>query len=299
MKQFSKHRYLFFLSIYMFLLSCSPTASFTIDKNEGVVPAIFAFKNKSKKAQNYLWDFGDGTQTIDANPTHRYFASGNYNISLIASSGKKTSKISQKIQILAPTKCLIELVTSAGTMLIELHNDTPLHRDNFLRLIENGYYSDLLFHRVIKGFMIQAGDPDSRNAPEGRRLGMGGPSYTIAAEINDTLVHIRGALSAARTEDNVNPQKASSGSQFYIVHGKPISNDQLTDISLQRDIKYTPNASRTYNKVGGSPQLDKEYTVFGQVIEGFEIIEKITDAQTDEADRPIDDIKIIKISVIK
>jgi cyclophilin family peptidyl-prolyl cis-trans isomerase len=162
---------------------------------------------------------------------------------------------------------VVLMKTTMGNMKIKLYNETPLHRDNFIKLVKEKYYDGLLFHRVIKDFMIQGGDPDSRNAPAGKMLGMGGPGYTVPAEILPQIKHKKGSLAAAR--DN-NPQKASSGSQFYIVH-----NDN------------------------GTPHLDGQYTVFGEVIEGMDVINKIATVKTAPGDRPVEDVKIISVEIVR
>jgi len=183
----------------------------------------------------------------------------------------------------------ILIETSFGNMKAKLYNRTPKHRDNFIKLASEGFFNDLLFHRVIKGFMIQGGDPDSKGAAPEARLGGGGPGYTIPAEFVPELFHKKGALSAARRGDQGNPNKESSGSQFYVVQGKPVPPAQL---------KQLPEIRReAYAAVGGTPFLDDNYTVFGEVVEGLEIIDKIAAVQTAPGDRPVEDVKM-KISVI-
>ena len=200
------------------------------------------------------------------------------------------------VQITAPERCLVEIETDFGTMTAELYNSTPKHRDNFIKLAEEGYYNDLLFHRVINGFMIQGGDPNSRNAPAGQMLGSGGPNYQIPAEFVDTLAHVKGALAAARTN---NPEKKSSGSQFYIVQGGgPVNEQMLNQIEASKGFHYTPEQREQYQSLGGTPFLDRDYTVFGRVIKGLEVIDKIAATQTSAGDRPVKDVKM-KMRVIK
>jgi len=187
------------------------------------------------------------------------------------------------------TYVLIE--TDFGNMKVVLYNSTPLHRDNFIKLAEDEFYNDLLFHRVIKGFMIQGGDPNSKNAAPGQRLGSGGPGYTIPAEIN--ALHIKGALSAARTQ---NPEKASSGSQFYIVQGKPVQAFELDRYTQRHGHPYTEAQKKLYMELGGTPMLDYDYTVFGEVVEGMDVIDKIANQET-QAERPVEDIRM-KITVL-
>jgi cyclophilin family peptidyl-prolyl cis-trans isomerase len=184
--------------------------------------------------------------------------------------------------------------TDFGDMTGVLYNETPKHRDNFKKLIEQGFYDGLLFHRVISGFMIQGGDPDSKNAKPGQRLGSGGPGYTTPAEINPALIHKKGALSAARLPDQANPQKASSGSQFYIVQGKKQSAASLS--SSPRN--YTDEQKKIYETAGGTPFLDGGYTVFGEITEGLDVIDKIAAVQKDANDRPLQDVRIT-IKIVK
>lgn len=174
-----------------------------------------------------------------------------FNLSLMSQSQKQEKVIKFVIH------------TDFGDMTGKLYNETPLHRDNFVKLANSGYYDGLLFHRIIFGFMIQGGDPDSKNAKPGQQLGSGGPNYTVPAEFVPTLTHKRGALAAARTGDQVNPKKASSGSQFYIVQPEK-----------------------------GAHFLDGQYTVYGEITDGFEVIDKIASAPKDKADRPTTDIKM-------
>ena len=187
---------------------------------------------------------------------------------------------------------MVRIKTPYGDMLVELSDETPKHRDNFLSLVEKGYYNGLLFHRVMRNFMIQGGDPDSRNASKGQMLGSGGPGYTIPAEFNPNLVHIKGAVAAARRGDQVNPQRASSGSQFYIVQGKTFTDAELDQIERDNHIKYTPEQREAYKTIGGTPFLDGQYTVFGKVTEGLDVIDQITAQPTDRANRPLEDIEM-------
>ncbi|MDH3650389.1 MAG: peptidylprolyl isomerase, partial [Saprospiraceae bacterium] len=179
-----------------------------------------------------------------------------------------------------------------------LYDATPQHRDNFLKLADEGYFDSLLFHRVIPGFMIQGGDPESRNAPAGKRLGTGGPGYQVPAEFDPNLIHRKGALAAARTGGPVNPEKKSSGSQFYIVQGEPIGDNELKLFERRKGFDYGDEARAVYQEIGGTPFLDMDYTVFGEVIEGLEIIDKIASTATNADDRPMDDV-IMKIVVIE
>ncbi len=194
--------------------------------------------------------------------------------------------------------------TNIGDMVIRLSDSTPLHRDNFLKLVKVGFYDSVLFHRVIKNFMIQSGDPDSKSAPAGIPLGNGGPGYTVPAEFRTTLFHKKGVIAAARTGDNVNPQKASSGSQFYIVQGKIFTDTELDALESSRmnGRKIPADKREVYKTNGGTPHLDENYTVFGETIKGIEVVDKIAAVLTSKGsdrDRPVEDIRIIKAKLIK
>lgn len=243
---------------------------------------------------------------------------------------------------------LVEFKTTEGDIIVELYNDTPLHRDNFLKLVKDGTYDGVLFHRVIDNFMIQTGDPKSKDAKPGDMLGAGDPGYTIEAEIKyPKHFHKAGALAAARTGDNFNPERRSSGSQFYIVTGRPVSEAMLENKQMSL---YQQELQKTFNKLaeqhmdeirrltdagdkealeelrqqliketestvsmtpipdevkaeylekGGAPHLDGEYTVFGEVVKGMDVVKKIEKVETDQRDRPLQDIKVISAKIIK
>lgn len=198
-------------------------------------------------------------------------------------------------------RSIVLMETTAGNIRLALSDDTPLHRDNFLMLVNEGYYDSTLFHRVIASFMIQGGDPDSRKALPGQMLGNGGPGYTIPAEFDlPYLYHWRGALAAARDGDEVNPEQESSGSQFYIVWGKkqtPTDIRKVRDMLADKGISLTSQMIDDYEMNGGTPHLDGQYTVFGEVIEGMEVVNKIQGAKTDNNDRPLEDIKVLHMRV--
>lgn len=199
----------------------------------------------------------------------------------------------------------VELTTTEGTIILRLYDSTPLHRDNFLRLVKSHFYDSILFHRVIKSFMIQAGDPNSKTAEAGKALGNGGPGYMVDAEIKPFLFHKKGTLAAARSGDNVNPERKSSGSQFYIVQGRTFTDKELDSIQVARlGGRQIPEARRTFYKtIGGTPQLDGNYTAFGEVVSGLEIVDQIANTTTNKqppaVDRPVQDIRIIKMRLIK
>ena len=195
---------------------------------------------------------------------------------------------------------IVVFQTSKGVIKVKLYNETSQHRDNFIKLVTQGYYNGVLFHRVIKDFMIQAGDPQSKNARPGVALGNGGPDYTIPAEFYAPLYHKKGALAAARSGDNVNPNRESSGSQFYIVVGKKFTLDQLQSMeNSKKHIPFTEEQKTVYTTIGGTPHLDYAYTVFGEVIEGLEVVDSIALVPTDERNRPLENVVIIKASVLK
>ena len=246
---------------------------------------------------------------------------------------------------------VLKIETSLGDIKVKLYNETPKHRDNFIKLAEDGTYNGTLFHRVIKDFMVQAGDPESKNAPKGKMLGSGDVGYTVPAEfVYPKYFHKKGALSAARQGDEVNPNKESSGCQFYIVTGKVFSDSTLLNMEQQKnqnkvteafnalaqkhmkeiykmrkandqdglfalqdtlfiqdeaeaakqpDFHFTPEQIKAYTTVGGTPHLDGEYTVFGEVIEGMEVVDTIQQVKTDRSARTEEDVKIINVSVIE
>jgi cyclophilin family peptidyl-prolyl cis-trans isomerase len=198
----------------------------------------------------------------------------------------------------------VELVTTEGTMILRLYDSTPLHRDNFLRLVKSHFYDSVLFHRVIKNFMIQSGDPYSKHAEAGQPLGNGNLGYMIPAEFRPTLFHKKGALAAARETDDRNPQKNSDGSQFYIVQGRTFTDKQLDSIQILRLRGYQlPQKQREiYETMGGTPQLDLNYTVFGEVVKGLDVVDRIATTPTSKGkdrDRPLKDIRILKAKLIR
>ena len=245
---------------------------------------------------------------------------------------------------------VLKIETSMGDIKVKLYNETPKHRDNFIKLAKDGTYNGTLFHRVIKDFMVQAGDPESKNAPKGKMLGSGDVGYTVPAEfVYPKYFHKKGALSAARQGDEVNPKKESSGCQFYIVTGKVFNDSTLLNMEQQKnqnkvteafnalaqkhmkeiykmrkandqdglyalqdtlfiqaeaeaakqpDFHFTPEQIKAYTTVGGTPHLDGEYTVFGEVVKGLDIVDKIQQVKTDRSDRPEEDVKITKVTIL-
>ena len=190
----------------------------------------------------------------------------------------------------------VKITTDSGVMIIRLYDKTPKHRDNFIKLAKAHFFDSLLFHRVIQGFMIQGGDPLSKNSPPGTPLGMGDVGYTIPAEFDTSLFHKKGVIAAARTD---NPEKASSGCQFYIVQGKPISDEELNQMEMQTGTKYSAAKRNIFKTLGGTPFLDiMGYTVFGEVESGLQVIDKIASVPKALGDRPIGDVRMY-IQVMK
>lgn len=196
-----------------------------------------------------------------------------------------------------PKHDFVKIKTSKGECIIMLYNQTPKHRDNFLKLSKEGFYNGTLFHRVIKEFMIQGGDPDSKTAKPGQALGSGDLKYRVEAEFRDSIFHKKGVLAAAR--DN-NPQKESSASQFYIVQGKKWTDATLDDVQMKRmNGRIIPESQRSvYKELGGTPHLDQNYTVYGEVVSGIEMIDSIADVKTEPSDRPVEDVSMM-VSVLK
>lgn len=293
-------RILLIVSIGILLSSCSKRVlDFAISEPSVLTaPAQHEMINKSMGYDSYRWILGDGTTAEDSIVSHRYYLSGKYLVTLQGRKGKKVKSVTKEIVVSPPESCLVRIETNFGDMLVELYDETPLHRDNFVKLADGGFYDSLLFHRVIDGFMIQGGDPASKNARAGARLGTGGPGYQIDAEFVPAYAHTKGAIAAARRGGPSNPQKRSSGSQFYIVHGKKVRDVELDQIERSKGFEYTDETREEYAAMGGAPFLDQDYTVFGRVIEGMEVIDKIAQSRTDRSDRPTKDV-LMKVSVIK
>jgi peptidyl-prolyl cis-trans isomerase B (cyclophilin B) len=198
----------------------------------------------------------------------------------------------------------VELTTTKGVIVLRLSDSTPLHRNNFVKLVKQHFYDSILFHRVIKNFMIQAGDPNSKSATSQQKLGEGDLGYTVPAEFRQTLYHKKGVLAAARMGDDVNPTKASSASQFYIVQGKIFTDTGLDSVETFRlkGRKIPPAEREVYKTIGGAPHLDQNYTVFGEVVKGLNVVDSIANTPTSGrsgGDRPIEDVRIIKARLIK
>lgn len=197
---------------------------------------------------------------------------------------------------------LVVLETTLGTIELKLYDETPQHRDNFISLVKEKAYDSLLFHRVIRDFMIQGGDPDSKDAAPGVLLGEGDRPYTVPAEfrLEKGIFHRRGVLAAAREGDDVNPEQRSSAMQFYIVWGRVFDDEGLDKMQERLDrqtggrVKLTPQMREVYKTVGGTPHLDGQYTVFGEVTSGLDVVDAIQNVATDENDRPLENVRILK-----
>ena len=209
-------------------------------------------------------------------------------VSCSASKKAGKNKAEQKVMI----------TTNYGTIVLKLYNKTPQHRANFIKLVKEHFYDSLLFHRVVKGFMIQGGDPESRHAKPGEIIGEGSLKYTIPAELDTSLFHKKGALAAARESDDNNPQKKSSSTQFYIVEGKTFTNAEMDKIEEKLHIKIPENHRAVYRTIGGTPFLDMSYTVFGEVVSGLDVLDKINHLPTDDNNRPLQNVWM-KISLVK
>lgn len=212
-------------------------------------------------------------------------------------SPESTAQTSLKNNTDKMTKVLLK--TSFGDITIALYDETPKHKENFLKLVNEKFYDGVMFHRIIQGFMIQGGDPDSKNAKPGQQLGAGDIGYKIPAEIVNGRFHKRGAVAAAREGDQVNPQKASSGCQFYIVDGTVYDNDKMDMISQRTGKTFSSEQVEAYTTIGGAPWLDGDYTVFGEVVSGMDVVDKIAAQKKDRNDRPLEDIKIISATIIR
>ncbi len=287
---------LLLLPFLLFSYCARPVAGFTAESRTVQAADTVRFENQSDKAVSYAWDFGNGQTSTATNPELRYFKSGDYPVVLTATNAKgKSRSITQTINVTPPKECLIRIETPQGDMLARLSDLTPQHQDNFIKLVEENFYDSLLFHRVIDGFMIQGGDPDSKNASPNAPLGSGGPGYQVPAEFDPSLAHVKGAIAAARTN---NPQKLSSGSQFYIVHGRAVTEAELSRQESQTGVRYPSEVREEYLTNGGVPFLDQNYTVFGQVIEGLDVIDKIAAIATGAGDRPKEDVTM-KITLVR
>lgn len=298
--------YFILFAFAIIMTSCGgsqPTADFDFELTEGEAPVEIAFNNTSKDATSYQWNFGDGTTSNEESPKKMFYYPGTYNVTLTAiKDGEQVTK-TKSLTLRDAPKRIVEIETEFGVMKAELFNFTPKHRDNFIKLAAEGFYDGTLFHRVMQGFMAQGGDPDSKTATPDQILGRGELDYTLEAEIVPGAYHYKGALAAARLPDQINPNKESSGCQFYIVHGAPHTAGQLQQYVNQKAqrgtrLTYTQDQADFYKTQGGTPILDMDYTVFGQVIEGLHLIDKLAAVPVGANNRPTKDVPM-KVRVIK
>lgn len=268
--------------------SQNPAVSFECPETI-TAPFILELENTSDPADQFKWYLDGELISEDRNTSILFSASGRYQISLQAGEGDETRVHSRELIVKAPRECSLIMQTDKGTMAFRLFEDTPLHRDNFIKLVKDTFYNGNCFHRVISGFMIQAGE--SKDISRSSRL-------ELESEITPAHVHIKGALAAARLSDAVNPQRRSSPSQFYIVQGQPVTEEQILNYAASNLIDYTEDQKHDYLEYGGTPQLDGSYTVFGEIIFGKQVIDKIAATQTDEKDKPVDNICILSIKMV-
>lgn len=279
--------------IYCFgFISCSKYVSATpVEYFSGVAPMQILLQSSYTKTKTQ-W-FVNGQHVSDENLINLFvIQAGRYEIvHKITKSGKVISN--HVYQVVAPIECNFLMYTNVGLIHGKLYNETPEHRDNFARLVDKGFYTQMPFHRVIKGFVAQVGDERYIDKTQAYRI-----DKTIKAEITLDHFHTRGALAMARVADDDNPEKASSSTQFYIVDGNKISDNSLIKYQLEKDIEYPEETIKKYKKFGGTPQLDKEYTVFGELISGYDTLDKIMQVATDQNDFPKENIIIEKIIMI-
>jgi cyclophilin family peptidyl-prolyl cis-trans isomerase len=215
---------------------------------------------------------------------------------LINTTKETEQKMETIVEQKTPENTYVIIETTLGTIKLKLYNETPLHKANFIKIVKDGILDSTLFHRVIPEFMIQGGDPQSKTANPGQRLGMGGLPYKVPAEFNEAIIHKRGTLAAAR---DGNPQKASSSTQFYIVVGRKYNENELNTLGSRTGNTWTAEQKKIYAEIGGTPMLDMQYTVFGETVQGLDIVDKIVTTPRDSNDRPTTDIRMLKVSIIE
>jgi len=257
------------------------------------LPAHLTFENKSENANAYIWKVNSEVVAESENLDYTFLESGRYLVELEAQKDSKKDKKQTEIIIEASIQCHVLIKTSLGNLVVQLSEQTPRHLNNFVQLVESNYYNGLTFHRVIDGFMIQGGDNKTRKS--GKRFS---EPEQIDHEINPELHHVKGALAAARMPDQMNPKKKSSGSQFYIVKGSSLTKDKLKRIRAEKLFEYNQDQIASYLEQGGAPQLDGEYTVFGSLVSGFDVLDKISETKTNKFDKPLEDVKILNVKLL-
>lgn len=274
-------------------MSCAkPVADFHMADGAQTLkaPLHLQLRNLSTNASSYEWRVNGHSVSTQEDLDHMLLESGRHIVELTANEANKSAKKTKEVILMPPMECHVIFRTTAGDMVFRLLEDTPGHLANITERIESGYYDGLLFHRVIDDFMIQGGDNKSRSG--GRRYD---EPQAIPAEITPAYPHYRGALAAARMPDDINPDKESSGSQFYIVDGRALDDDKMASFQKDKYFDYTEEQLQTYTDQGGAPQLDGEYTVFGYMTHGWEVLDQIAGSATDKYDRPLTEIKITEV----
>lgn len=288
-------KYFFLLFSCLFFWQCAkPIAAFVQKADTNlVVPAKVYFENTSENVSSYSWEIDGKPHSSDKHLEHTFYDSGKHTVVLLAKEGNKTTRKESQIYVEAPSYCTVLIKTSLGDLVVELDEKTPGHLKNFSELVESGFYNGIFFHRIIDDFMVQGGGNENRNS--GKRLA---DPPTVPHEINNELLHYKGALAAARMPDDMNPEKASNGSQFYIVDGRSLDADKMEKIQAEKIFDYSAEQIEKYIALGGAPQLDGEYTVFGFLISGFDVLDEMATTDTDKYDKPLEDIIIIEARML-
>ena len=247
------------------------------------------FLNNSNNVTSQVWKVDGVEVSSEKNLDYTFYDSGKHIVELEATNGSKIVVHREEVIIDAPEKCLVLIRTSLGNLVVSLSEETPGHQKHFIEVVESGYYDGIFFHRVIDNFMIQGGDNNSRNG--GKRIK---EPVEIPKEFDSGLLHYRGALAAARTPDEVNPEKKSSGSQFYIVDGRSFTEKEFSKQLQNWVTDYSETEIDHYLEVGGAPQLDGEYTVFGMLVDGYDVLDKIAQTTTDNSDKPVEEVLILE-----
>ena len=286
-------RSILFFTILLLATACSkPVANFLVEGDTQLIFPI-TFKNISTNAEKYTWKVDDKIVSEDVDLQYYFYESGRHSVQLIATKGHKSVSEANDVFIDPPSTCLVLLKTNYGNMTLSLNEETPMHLQNFVDMVNSGYYEGVIFHRVMDGFMIQGGDDKLRKT---RFKGI--IPDVIQPEINNSLYHTRGALAAARMPDEINPGKNSSSTQFYIVDGRSVDEDKLKDTESSKLINYSDEQIEGYLSNGGAPQLDGEYTVFGLLVDGFDVLEAISVVKTNERDKPLEEVVILEAKIL-
>jgi len=283
--------FIVFISCIAFWQCKTPLVTFIQSEQQVTykIPAKIHFENQSENITSQVWKINGNPVSTDTDLNFTFYESGRHTITLEAQLGNQVIRQQQEVIIEPSIYCLVLIKTSLGDLVVQLDENTPEHLQQFTRLVDQGYYDGIYFHRVIDGFMIQGGDNKSRHSGVKQE----DPS-SIPHEISSDRLHYKGALAAARLPDDVNPEKRSSGSQFYIVDGQAFTKQKFEKTMTNLAMDYSEEQVMKYIELGGAPQLDGEYTVFGRLIDGFDVLDKIAATATDNLDKPIDDILILE-----